>query len=50
MFTFIIQNFNTDDEVIKFFTSTVPQTMQIGANATIGKGIVSVVVGGNNVD
>ncbi len=43
-----IQNFNTDDEVMDFFTSTVPKTLQIGGNATIGKGIVSIVIGGSH--
>lgn len=43
-----IQNLSTDDEVMKFFSETVPDIIQIGGNATIGKGIVSVVVGGNH--
>ncbi len=45
-----IQNFSSDDEVMNFFTSTIPEILQIGGNATIGKGIVSIVVGGNNVN
>ncbi len=43
-----IQDLSTDNEVMEFFTKTVPDIMQIGGNATIGKGIVSVVVGGNH--
>ena len=45
-----IQNFSSDGEVMNFFTSTIPKTLQIGGNATIGKGIVSIVTGGNNVN
>jgi len=45
-----IQNLNTDDEVMKFFTETVPNIIQIGGNATIGKGIVSIVIGGNHAN
>ena len=45
-----IKNFGSDNEVMNFFTSTVPKTLQIGGNATIGKGIVSIVAGGNNVN
>jgi len=43
-----IQNLSTDDEVMKFFTETVPSIIQIGGNATIGKGIVSIVIGGSH--
>jgi len=45
-----IQNLKTDDEVMSFFTSTIPPTIQIGGNATIGKGIVSIIIGGNNAN
>ena len=45
-----IQNLKTDDEVMSFFTSTIPPTIQIGGNATIGKGIVSIVIGGNHAN
>ncbi len=41
-----IQNFSSDEEVMNFFTSTVPEILQIGGNTTIGKGIVSIVIGG----
>ncbi len=37
----------TADKVMEFFTSTIPNTIQIGGNATIGKGIVSIIIGGN---
>ena len=43
-----IQNLSTDDEIMKFFTETVPNIIQIGGNATIGKGIVSIVIGGSH--
>ena len=43
-----VQNLSSDDEVMNFFSETIPNTMQIGGNATIGKGIVSIVIGGNN--
>jgi CRISPR-associated protein Cmr4 len=42
-----IQNLSTDDEVMEFFTTTIPDIIQIGGNATIGKGIVSIVIGGS---
>lgn len=45
-----IQNLSSDDEVMNFFSSTVPAIMQIGGNATIGKGIVSIVIGGDNAN
>jgi len=40
----------TADKVMEFFTSTIPSTIQIGGNATIGKGIVSIVIGGNHAN
>ena len=45
-----IQNLSSEDEVMNFFSSTVPDIMQIGGNATIGKGIVSIVIGGDNAN
>ena len=45
-----IQNLSTDDEVMQFFTETVPNIIQIGGNATIGKGIVSIVIGGSHAN
>jgi CRISPR-associated protein Cmr4 len=38
----------TADKVMEFFTKTVPDIIQIGGNATIGKGIVSIVIGGSH--
>lgn len=43
-----IQNLNNEEDVMNFFISTVPEVMQIGGNATIGKGIVSIVTGGSD--
>ena len=43
-----IQNLSTDDEVMEFFTQTIPNIIQIGGNATIGKGIVSITIGGSH--
>jgi len=43
-----IQDLKSDDEVMEFFTSIVPPIMQIGGNATIGKGIVAIIIGGNH--
>ncbi len=40
----------TADDVMHFFTITVPNIIQIGGNATIGKGIVSIVIGGNHAN
>lgn len=40
-----IQDLNSEQDVMNFFTSTVPAVMQIGGNATIGKGIVSITTG-----
>ncbi len=40
----------TADKVMNFFTSTIPSTIQIGGNATIGKGIVSITIGGSHAD
>ncbi len=40
----------TADKVMEFFTSTIPNTIQIGGNATIGKGIVSITIGGNHAN
>lgn len=34
--------FNGSDDVMKFFVNFLPQYMQIGGNATIGKGIVEI--------
>ncbi|HHC11500.1 MAG TPA: type III-B CRISPR module RAMP protein Cmr4, partial [Campylobacterales bacterium] len=45
-----IQNLNNEEDVMNFFISTVPEVMQIGGNATIGKGIVSIVTGGNHAN
>jgi len=45
-----IQDLNNEEDVMSFFTSTVPEVMQIGGNATIGKGIVSIVTGGNHAN
>ena len=45
-----IQNLSSEDEVMNFFSSTVPAIMQIGGNSTIGKGIVSIVIGGDNAN
>lgn len=40
----------TADKVMDFFTQTIPNTIQIGGNATIGKGIVSITIGGNHAN
>ena len=45
-----VQNLSSEDEVMNFFSSTVPAIMQIGGNSTIGKGIVSIVIGGDNAN
>jgi len=45
-----IQNLSTDDEIMQFFIETVPNIIQIGGNATIGKGIVSIVIGGSHAN
>lgn len=40
-----VQDLNNEQDVMNFFTSTVPPIMQIGGNATIGKGIVFITTG-----
>lgn len=40
----------TATNVMEFFTSTIPNTVQIGGNSTIGKGIVSIFIGGNHAN
>ncbi len=42
----VIKDLNSEDDVLNFFTTTLPSVLQIGGNATIGKGIVSIKVGG----
>ena len=42
----VIKDLNSEDDVLSFFTTNVPSVMQVGGNATIGKGIVSIKVGG----
>jgi CRISPR/Cas system CMR subunit Cmr4 (Cas7 group RAMP superfamily) len=41
---------STANKIMDFFTSTIPHTNQIGGNATIGKGIVSIIIGGNHAN
>jgi len=45
-----IQDLKDENSVMDFFTTTIPDTIQIGGNATIGKGIVSIVIGGNHAN
>ncbi len=37
-----------EEEVMSFFTTNIPELIQIGGNATLGKGLVKIIMGGGN--
>ncbi len=45
-----IQDLKDENSVMEFFKDNIPEIIQIGGNATIGKGLVSIIIGGSNAN